>query len=179
MSYAIVGAGNVDKALASVFARNGVEVAAASRRLTEALAPVAKAMRILTLTVLIAGLATLTAVPAGLQAQEPLKNIVITPYITSPLERDPSRVVRLTTVLVQPGGATPFHRHPGDQWEMVQEGEITYTVKGEVPKVLKAGDVVYIPRGTVHRNQNLSGQPVRTVQLMIVDKDKPDTEPVN
>ena len=30
--------------------------------------------------------------------------------------------------------------------------------------------VVYIPRGTVHRNQNLSGQPVRTVELMIVDK---------
>jgi oxalate decarboxylase/phosphoglucose isomerase-like protein (cupin superfamily) len=39
--------------------------------------------------------------------------------------------------------------------------------------------VVYIPRGTVHRNQNLSGQPVRTVELMIVDKDKPHTEPVN
>ena len=61
---------------------------------------------------------------------------------------------------------------------MVQEGEITYTVKGEKPKVLKAGDAVYIPRGNVHRNQNLSGQPVRTVELMIVDKDKPHTEPV-
>jgi quercetin dioxygenase-like cupin family protein len=140
------------------------------------LAPVAKAMRILTLAALIAGCATLMA---GLQAQEPPKNRVISPYITSPLERDPSRVVRLTTVLVPAGASTPFHRHPGDQWEMVQEGEITYTVKGEEPKVLKAGDAVYIPGGTVHRNQNLSGQPVRTVELMIVDKDKPHTEPVN
>jgi quercetin dioxygenase-like cupin family protein len=136
-------------------------------------------MPILTLAVLIASFATLIAGPAELQAKEPPKNIVITPYITSPLESDPSRVVRLTTVLVPAGGATPFHRHPGDQWEMVQEGEITYTVKGERPKVLKAGDAVYIPRGTVHRNQNLSGQPVRTVELMIVDKDKPHTEPVN
>jgi quercetin dioxygenase-like cupin family protein len=136
-------------------------------------------VRVLTLAVLIAGFATLIEVPAGLRAQEPAKNIVITPYITSSLEGDPSRVVRLTTVLVPAGDATPFHRHPGDQWEMVQEGEITYTVKGEEPKVLKAGDVVYIPRGTVHRNQNLSGQPVRTVELMIVDKDKPHTEPVN
>jgi quercetin dioxygenase-like cupin family protein len=161
MSYAIIDAGKEAQALAKAFARKGVEAA------------------ILTFTVLIAGFATLIAVPAGLQAQEPPKNIVITPYITSPLERDPSRVVRLTTVLVPPGGATPFHRHPGDQWEMVQEGEITYTVRGEEPKVLKAGDVVYIPRGTVHRNQNLSGQPVRTVELMIVDKDKPHTEPVN
>jgi quercetin dioxygenase-like cupin family protein len=182
MSYAIICVG---QAPARAFARKGIEVA--SRRPPEAIASVAKAigrtiivrMRILTLAVLIAGFATLIAVPAGLQAQEPPKNIVITPYITSPLEGDPSRVVRLTTVLVPAGGATPFHRHPGDQWEMVQEGEITYTVKGEEPKVLKAGDAVYIPRSTVHRNQNLSGQPVRTVELMIVDKDKPHTEPVN
>ena len=179
MRYAIIGTGKAGQALAKAFARKLIEVPIPSRRLTEALARVAKAMRILTFAVLIAGFATLIAVPAGLQAQEPPKNIVITPYITSPLEGDPSRVVRLTTVLVPAGGATPFHRHPGDQWEMVQEGEITYTVKGDEPKVLKAGDTVYIPRGTVHRNQNLSGQPVRTVELMIVDKDKPHTELVN
>ena len=176
MDYVIIGAGKEGQALAKAFARKRIEVATASRRSTVVLAPVAKAMRILTLAALIAGCATPMA---GLQAQEPPKNIVITPYITSPLERDPSRLVRLTTVLVPAGGSTPFHRHPGDQWEMVQEGEITYTVKGEEPKVLKAGDAVYIPRGTVHRNQNLSGQPVRTVELMIVDKDKPHTEPVN
>ena len=185
MSYSIIGTGKEGHALAKAFARKGVEVAIASGRSSEALGSIKWSlrarevrMRILTLAVLIAGFATLIAVPAGLQAQEPAKNIVITPYITSPLEGDPSRVVRLTTVLV-PADATPFHRHPGDQWEMVQEGEITYTVKGEEPKVLKAGDAVYIPRGTVHRNQNLSGQPVRTVELMIIDKDKPHTEPVN
>jgi quercetin dioxygenase-like cupin family protein len=179
MNHAIIGTGKAGQALAKAIAREGVEGAIASRRSTEAVAPVAKAMRILTLAVLVANFATLIAVPSGLQAQEPPKNIVTTPYITSPLEGDPSRVVRLTTVLVMAGGATPFHRHTGDQWEMVQEGEITYTVRGEVPKLLKAGDAVYIPRGTVHRNQNLSGQPVRTVELMIVDKDKPHTEPVN
>jgi len=87
--------------------------------------------------------------------------------------------VRLTTVLIPAGGATQFHRHPGDQWAIVQEGQLTYTVKGQEPKVLKAGDAVYIPRGTVHRNQNLTDQPVRTVELLIVDKDKPQAEPVN
>jgi quercetin dioxygenase-like cupin family protein len=268
MRYAIIGSGKAGQALATAFARKGLEVAIASRRPAEALAPVAKAIgqtitpeslqdaflatplgtqkevakaaenwqnkividvtnaygvspvelgnlpssvvrsqalpgaklgeafnhsgsikwnrrvrevrtHIFALAGLIAGFATPIAVPAGLQAQAPPENIVITPYITSPLEGDPSRVVRLTTVLVPAGGATPFHRHPGDQWEMVQEGEITYTVKGEEPKVLKAGDSIYIPRGAVHRNQNLSGQPVRTVELMIVDKDKPHTEPVN
>jgi quercetin dioxygenase-like cupin family protein len=186
MSYSIIGTGKEGQALAKAFARKGVEVAIASGRSSEALGSIKWShrvrevrMRILRLAVLIAGFATLIVVSAGLQAQEPPKNIVTTPYVTSPLEGDPLRMVRLTTVLVLAGGATPFHRHPGDQWEMVQEGEITYTAKGEEPKVLKAGDAVYIPRGTVHRNQNLSGQPVRTVELMIVDKDKLHTEPVN
>jgi len=87
--------------------------------------------------------------------------------------------VRLQTVIIAPGGGTPFHTHPGDQWEMIQEGEITYTVKGQDPKVLKVGDSVYIPRGTVHRNQNLTDKPARTVELVIADKDKPPTEAVN
>jgi 8-hydroxy-5-deazaflavin:NADPH oxidoreductase len=44
MSYAIIGAGNVGKALASAFARKGIEVAIASRRPADALASVAKAI---------------------------------------------------------------------------------------------------------------------------------------
>jgi predicted dinucleotide-binding enzyme len=42
MSYAILGAGKVGQALATAFARKGIEVAIASRRPIEALAPVAK-----------------------------------------------------------------------------------------------------------------------------------------
>jgi 8-hydroxy-5-deazaflavin:NADPH oxidoreductase len=44
MSYAILGAGKVGQALATAFARKGIEVAIASRRPAEALAPVAKAI---------------------------------------------------------------------------------------------------------------------------------------
>jgi predicted dinucleotide-binding enzyme len=44
MSYAIIGAGNVGKALAKAFARKGIEVALASRRSPEELAPVANAI---------------------------------------------------------------------------------------------------------------------------------------
>jgi predicted dinucleotide-binding enzyme len=44
MSYAIIGTGKEGQALAKAFARKGVEVAIASRRSTEALAPVAKAI---------------------------------------------------------------------------------------------------------------------------------------
>ena len=38
---------------------------------------------------------------------------------------------------------------------------------------MKAGESVYIPRGTIHRNENQSGKVARTLELLIVDKDKP------
>jgi len=44
MSYAIIGTGKEGQALAKAFARKGVEVAIASRRSTEALAPISKAI---------------------------------------------------------------------------------------------------------------------------------------
>ena len=44
MSYAIIGSGKVGQALASAFARKGIEVAMASRRPAEAIAPLARAI---------------------------------------------------------------------------------------------------------------------------------------
>ncbi len=100
------------------------------------------------------------------------------PYFVQPLEKDASRIVRLQSVVIPPGAGNQFHRHPGDQWWAVQEGEVTYTIKGQAPRVMKAGDYVYVPRGTVHRNQNVSGRPARSIELNITDKDKPQTEQV-
>ena len=99
-------------------------------------------------------------------------------YFTMPLEKDPTREVGLQSVTMPPGAGNQFHRHPGDQWTAVQEGEVTFTVKGQPPKVLKVGDWNYVPRGTVHRQQNLSGKPARYIEMRIFDKDKPASEAV-
>ena len=112
------------------------------------------------------------------QATPPASGFQAKPYFQMPLEKDPSRVVRLQNVVIPPGAGNQFHRHPGDQWWAVQEGEVTFTVKGQQPRVMKAGDFVYVPRGTVHRNQNLSKLPARSIELNITDKDKPQTEQV-
>src|ERR1700680_2468170 len=101
------------------------------------------------------------------------------PYFQMPLEKDASRVVRLQSVVIPPGAGNQFHRHPGDQWWAGQEGEVTFTIKGQAPRVLKAGDYVYVPRGTIHRNQNMTNRPVRSIELNITDKGKPQTEPVH
>ena len=99
-------------------------------------------------------------------------------YFATPLEKDPTREVGLQSVTMPPGAGNQFHRHPGEQWTAVQEGEVTFTVKGEPPKVLKAGDSNYVPRGTVHRQQNLTDKPARYIEMRIFDKDKPAAEQV-
>ena len=118
------------------------------------------------------------AAVAWAQAPQQSPRFQPTPYFQVPLEKDPSRVVRLQSVVLPAGAANQFHRHPGDQWWAVQEGEVTFTIKGQAPRVLKAGDYVYVPRGTIHRNQNMTNRPVRSIELNITDKGKPQTEPV-
>jgi quercetin dioxygenase-like cupin family protein len=110
------------------------------------------------------------------QAPAPNPNVKI--YYTTPLEHDAGRFVRLQSITIPAKEGNNFHRHPGDQWSAVQEGEVTLTIKGQEPRTLKVGDSAYIPRGTVHRNQNLTDKPARTIELNIMDKDKPLLEPV-
>ena len=100
-------------------------------------------------------------------------------FYTTPLENDSSRVVQLQEQLHLPNRpGNGFHTHNGDQWEAVIEGEITFTVKGQQPRVLKTGEWTYIPRGTIHRNENKSDKPARTIELLIRDKDKPQNNQV-
>ena len=44
--------------------------------------------------------------------------------------------------------------------------------------MLKAGDGNYVPRGTIHRQQNLSDKPARYIVMNILDKGKLAAEPV-
>jgi quercetin dioxygenase-like cupin family protein len=99
-------------------------------------------------------------------------------FFTTALDKDPTRDVALQMQLHLPNRpGNGFHTHNGDQWEVVVEGEITFTVKGKAPRVLKAGEFVHIPRGTIHRNENKSNAPTRTIELLIKDKDKPQNNP--
>jgi quercetin dioxygenase-like cupin family protein len=123
--------------------------------------------------------AAAVATPAWSQTPQPqAPRFQPKPYFEMPLEKDPTRQVRLQSVVIPAGAGNQFHRHPGDQWWAVQEGEVTFTVKGQEPRVLKPGDFVYVPRGTIHRNQNVSANSARAIELNITDKDKPQTEQV-
>jgi quercetin dioxygenase-like cupin family protein len=97
-------------------------------------------------------------------------------FFNTALANDPSRDVQMQMQLHLPNRpGNGFHSHNGDQWEVVLDGEIMFTVKGQEPRLLKPGEYVYIPRGTIHRNENKSAAPTRTIELLIKDKDKPQT----
>lgn len=133
-------------------------------------------MRKVVISALVLGAAGMISAVAW--SQQPPANNNVKVYYNTPLEDNSSRTVRLQHVTIPAHGGNNFHRHPGDQWAAIQEGEVTFTVKGQPPRVLKAGDSVYIPRGVVHRNQNMTDQPARSIELNIMDKDKPATEAV-
>jgi len=127
---------------------------------------------------IIATAVTIATAASAQTSTSPTGPAFSTRFFTTPLENDPSREVRLQMQLHLPSRpGNGFHMHSGDQWEAVIEGEITFTVRGQQPRVLKAGESVYIPRGTVHRNENKSNGPTRTVELLIIDKGKPQNTP--
>ena len=117
-------------------------------------------------------------VAAAAWSQTPPRAFQNKRYFTMPLEKDPTREVGLQTVTMPPGAGNQFHRHPGEQWTAVQEGEVTFTVQGQPPKVLKVGDWNYVPRGTIHRQQNLSGRSARYIEMRVFDKGKPASEQI-
>ena len=98
------------------------------------------------------------------------------PHIKSPLEGDATKEVWLCQNLFPAKKGSEFHRHPGDRWITVLEGELNFAIKGGETRLLKVGESLYIPRGTIHRNENFSDKAARTVEFLILDKGKPQTE---
>ena len=87
--------------------------------------------------------ATCMLAPAA-WSQEPTPPRQTIRYFVTPLEKDPTRTVEMVSIAVPPGAGNEFHRHSGDQWTAVQEGEVTFTIKGQPPFVLRAGEGNYV-----------------------------------
>jgi quercetin dioxygenase-like cupin family protein len=70
----------------------------------------------------------IAAVALSQQAQPPGSGFQAKPYFVMPLEKDPSRIVRLQSVIIAPGAGNQFHRHPGDQWWAVESSSTPITL---------------------------------------------------
>ena len=72
-----------------------------------------------------------------------------------------------------PGAAFGRHTHPGEEIIYVLEGSLEYQVEGKSPVTLKAGDVFFVPAGTVHAARNVGRGPAAELATYVVEKGKP------
>ena len=85
----------------------------------------------------------------------------------------PEREVIQTRVDFAPGAAFGRHSHPGEEIVYVLEGILEYQLDGRPPVTLKAGEVLYIPAGTIHSAKNVGDQNGAELATYIVVKGKP------
>ena len=71
-----------------------------------------------------------------------------------------------------PGAAFDKHSHPGEEIIYVLEGTFEYEVEGKPPVTLKAGEVLFIPAGTIHAARNVGTNNAVELATYIVEKGK-------
>jgi len=84
----------------------------------------------------------------------------------------PGREVVQVRVELAPGVEFGRHTHPGEEVINVLEGTFEYQVDGK-PITLEAGEVLFIPAGTVHAAKNVGSGNAAELATYIVEKGKP------
>jgi quercetin dioxygenase-like cupin family protein len=85
----------------------------------------------------------------------------------------PGREAIQVRVDIDPGVAFGKHTHPGEEIIYVLEGLLEYQIEGKPPMTLKAGDVLFIPAGTIHAAKNVGGGTASELATYVVEKGKP------
>ena len=88
------------------------------------------------------------------------------------------REVVQTRVDFAPGAVAPRHKHPGEEIVYVLAGTLEYRIEGQPTAILKPGDVLFIPYGTVHAVTNVGFDTASELATYIVEKGKPLVVPV-
>ena len=89
----------------------------------------------------------------------------------------PGREVVQVRVDFAPGVVAPEHNHPGEEIVYVIEGLLEYQLEGKPPVTLKAGEVLFIPAGTIHSAKNVGSVNGAELATYIVEKGKPLVTP--
>lgn len=72
-----------------------------------------------------------------------------------------------------PGSAFGSHTHPGEEIIYVLEGTLEYEVAGKPNVILKPGQVLFVPAGTVHAAKNVGKVKASELATYIVEIGKP------
>jgi quercetin dioxygenase-like cupin family protein len=65
------------------------------------------------------------------------------------------------------------HKHPGEEIIYVLEGTLDYSIDGERPKTVAAGEALMVPAETVHAVRNVGTGNAAELATYVVEKGKP------
>jgi len=85
----------------------------------------------------------------------------------------PGREVIQVRVDFDPGYLSPRHTHPGEEIIYVIEGTLEYEIDGQPARRVKAGDVLFVPAGTIHAAKNVGDTNGAELATYVVEKGKP------
>ena len=85
----------------------------------------------------------------------------------------PGREIVQVRVDIDPGMLAPDHSHPGEEIVYIIEGSLEYQLEGKPPVTLEAGEVLFIPAGTIHSAKNVGSVNAAELATYIVEKGKP------
>jgi len=85
----------------------------------------------------------------------------------------PDREAVQVRVDFAPGAGFPRHSHPGEEIIYVLAGSLEYRLDGKAPMTLKAGDVLFVPAGTIHAAKNAGDSVASELATYVVEKGKP------
>jgi quercetin dioxygenase-like cupin family protein len=85
----------------------------------------------------------------------------------------PGREVIQALVEIGPGEVAPRHSHPGEEIIYVVEGVFEYQLDGQPPRIVKAGEVLFVPDGVVHAAKNVGSGRAVELATYVVEKGKP------
>jgi quercetin dioxygenase-like cupin family protein len=85
----------------------------------------------------------------------------------------PGREMIQTRVDFGPGVVAPKHSHPGEEIVYALAGTLEYQLEGQPPLTITAGEVLFIPAGTIHAVKNVGSGDAAELATYFVEKGMP------
>jgi quercetin dioxygenase-like cupin family protein len=85
----------------------------------------------------------------------------------------PGREVVQVRVDFDAGYVSPRHTHPGEEIIYVLEGTLEYEIGSKPAVRVQAGDVLFVPAGTIHSAKNIGSGNGAELATYVVEKGKP------
>ena len=89
----------------------------------------------------------------------------------------PNKVVVQARAEFDPGVAAGKHTHPGEEIGYILEGQLELKVDGQPIRIVKAGEVFFVPAGLIHDGINNSNVKTKVLATYVVEKGKPVASP--